>query len=137
MRQGDVHALVRLLQLASPALPIGAYSYSQGLEWQIERRAIVDAASAQRWIEDVLECVIAEGDAAVLWKLLEALARGDERSFIEWSAWYVASREARELRAETLQMGGSLLALGRGLDVLDDETVARIVEAGPLPLPSA
>ena len=46
--------LVRLLQLASPALPIGAYSYSQGLEWAIEAGTVHDAVSAQSWIGDVL-----------------------------------------------------------------------------------
>ena len=63
--------LVRLLQLASPALPIGAYSYSQGIEWMIDSRAIRRrTAAAQQWIGDVLEHVVADGEAAVLWRLL-------------------------------------------------------------------
>ena len=60
----DVHALVRLLQLASPALPIGAYSYSQGLEWAVEAGVVRDAAGAQAWIGDLLIHVQAEGEAA-------------------------------------------------------------------------
>jgi urease accessory protein len=47
--------LARLLQLASPALPVGAYSYSQGLEAAIEGGIVHDAASAERWIADVLD----------------------------------------------------------------------------------
>jgi urease accessory protein len=46
-------SLVRLLQLASPLLPVGAYSYSQGLEWAIAE-GIVDDASAGQWIADNL-----------------------------------------------------------------------------------
>src|SRR5690349_7456641 len=55
--EGNVLSLVRLLQLASPALPIGGYSYSQGLEWMIDCGAIRDAAAAQSWIGDMLEHV--------------------------------------------------------------------------------
>ena len=47
--------LVRLLQLASPALPVGAYTYSQGLEWAVESGVIRDEASAGRWVADLLE----------------------------------------------------------------------------------
>ncbi len=65
-------SLVRLLQLASPALPIGAYSYSQGLEWAVDAGTVHDAASAQRWIGDLLELVLARGDAPMLVRLLDA-----------------------------------------------------------------
>lgn len=101
-------ALARLLQLASPALPVGAYSYAQGLEWLIGSRAVRDAASARRWIGDMLELVLAEGEAAVLWRLLAARASADLARFLQWNAWFRVSREARELRAETEQMGSSL-----------------------------
>ena len=47
--------LVRLLQLASPALPVGAYTYSQGLEWAVQSGVIRDEASAGRWVADLLE----------------------------------------------------------------------------------
>jgi len=57
-------ALVRLLQLASPALPIGAYSYSQGLEWIVAAGDVRDAAAAEAWIGDALELVVAPGEAA-------------------------------------------------------------------------
>jgi urease accessory protein len=137
MRTSDVLALVRLLQFASPALPIGAYSYSQGLEWMVDTRAITDAPSAQQWIGDVLECVVADGEAAVLWKLLAARAAGDRRRFVEWSAWLRASREGSELRAETLQMGASLLGLARDVGILDADALGWARDATPLPLPAA
>jgi urease accessory protein len=134
---GGVGALVRLLQLASPALPIGAYSYSQGLEWMIESGAIRDKTAARRWIGDVLECVIADGEAAVLWRLLDARASGDAPRFLHWSQWYRVSRETRELRAETEQMGASLVHLAMELGVLDGRARALAADAAPVPLPAA
>src|SRR5438128_1994818 len=58
--------LARLLQLASPTLPVGAYSYSQGLEAAVEASIVGDAASAERWIADVLELSVARMELAVL-----------------------------------------------------------------------
>ena len=98
---GGVLPLVRLLQLASPALPIGAYSYSQGLEWMIDSGALPDSTAVQRWIGDVLECIVADGEAAVLARLINACERDDHPSFAQWSAWHRASRESRELRARS------------------------------------
>jgi urease accessory protein len=129
--------LVRLLQLASPALPIGAYSYSQGIEWMIDTRAIGDAAEAQRWIGDVLEHVVADGEAAVLWRLLAASECCDPQRFRHWSAWHRASRESRELRAETEQMGTSLVKLATDLGILDDASVALAASVAPITLPAA
>ena len=93
--------LARLLQLASPALPVGAYSYSGGLEAAVEAGVVSDAASAQRWIGDVLEFSIARMEAPALLRMM----RG---SLEEWNEVFLASRETAELRAETVQMGYSL-----------------------------
>jgi urease accessory protein len=133
----DVLSLVRLLQLASPALPIGAYSYSQGIEWMIDSHAIRDGVAAQRWIGDVLTYVVADGEAAVLHKLLVALDRGDPAAFRHWSAWHRASRESRELRAETEQMGASLVKLATELGVLDAAAIELAASIAPITLPGA
>ena len=98
--------LARLLQLASPALPVGAYSYSQGLEAAIEAGAVKDADSAARWIGDVLEFSLSGMDAPLLFILLSEKSRQEEMNVL-----YLASRETAELRAETLQMGYSLCRL--------------------------
>jgi urease accessory protein len=91
----------RLLQLASPTLPVGAYSYSGGLEAAIEAGMVSDAASAQRWIADVLEHSMLRMEAPLLTKMMaEPNAR--------WNEMLLASRETAELRAETVQMGYSL-----------------------------
>jgi urease accessory protein len=130
-------SLVRLLQLASPALPIGAYSYSQGLEWAVECGLVHDADSAQHWIGDLLVEAQKHGEAAVLRRLCEAASRGDDVAFDEWHAWFRASRETAELLAETLQMGGSLAKLLADLDVQDDWARAALARNAPVAMPGA
>lgn len=130
-------SLVRLLQLASPALPIGAYSYSQGLEWAVEDGTLRDAATAQAWIGDVLDWVIAPGEAAVAWRLLVAARRSEWTRFANWNAWFRASRETAELRAETEQTGGSLARLALDLDLLDAPARAALPVLAPITLPAA
>jgi urease accessory protein len=102
--------LARLLQLASPALPVGAYSYSQGLEAAVEAGIVRDAESAERWIADVLEFSVAPMEAAVAY----AMMQGEDLNEL-----FLASRETAELRAETVQMGYSLCRLLEGMGVSD------------------
>ena len=102
-------ALSRLLQLASPALPVGAYSYSGGLEAAVEAGVVRDAASAERWIGDVLAHSVAVMEAPVLLRLVGAFNTGAPAQ--EWNDRFLASRETAELRAETVQMGFSLQRL--------------------------
>jgi urease accessory protein len=91
----------RLLQLASPTLPVGAYSYSSGLEAAVEAGLVQDAASARRWIGDVLEFSVLRMEAPLLLKMIE-------QPDPAWNEMLLASRETAELRAETVQMGYSL-----------------------------
>ena len=91
----------RLLQLASPALPVGAYSYSGGLEAAVEAGIVKDAKSAERWIGDVLEFSLLRMEAPMLLRMIEGPSE-------QWNAQFLASRETAELRAETVQMGYSL-----------------------------
>jgi urease accessory protein len=102
---------VRLLQLASPSLPVGAYSYSQGLESAVEAGLVRDAVSASRWIGEVLALSVAAMEAPVLVRLMAAWTRGDFESVRRWNEEFLASRETAELRAETAQMGYSLRRL--------------------------
>jgi urease accessory protein len=103
--------LVRLLQLASPALPVGAYSYSQGLECAIEHGFVKDEASALRWIDDVLTLCVAAMEAPLFLRLYDSWMRDDAEDARHWNALFLASRESAELRAETVQMGYSLARL--------------------------
>lgn len=99
-------SLARLLQLASPALPVGAYSYSQGLESAAEAGVVKDAGSAQQWISDVLAFSVASMEAPVVFHLIQDPGKQERLN-----ALFLASRETSELRAETLQMGYSLCRL--------------------------
>jgi urease accessory protein len=103
-----IRQLTLLLQLASPLLPVGAFAYSQGIERAVHDGWIANAADAQRWILDALGGPITHWEAPVWLRLYRATANDDVRAFDEWNARFVASRETRELRAETLQMGASL-----------------------------
>ncbi|TAN48544.1 MAG: urease accessory protein UreF [Betaproteobacteria bacterium] len=111
----STEVLGRLLQLASPALPVGAYSYSGGLEAAVEAGIVRDAASAERWIGDVLAHSVACMEAPVLLRLLSAFREGAPAQ--EWNDRLLASRETAELRAETVQMGYSLERLLTDLGV--------------------
>jgi len=108
--------LVRLLQLASPALPVGAYTYSQGLEQAVDVRIVRDEASALEWIGDAMAFAVARWEAPMVARLVMAWRAGDDAAVRCLDVAFVASRETAELRAETLQMGHSLARLLAGLD---------------------
>jgi urease accessory protein len=130
-------ALVRLLQLASPALPIGGYSYSQALEWVVEAGEVRDAPGAQAWIGEMLDTVIARGEAPVVARLCALARQGDWQAFARWHAWFRASRETAELLAETQQMGDALRKWIVDLDLADDAPRDAIGRCAPLALPGA
>ncbi|GAA5160202.1 urease accessory protein UreF [Viridibacterium curvum] len=123
--------LARLLHLASPALPVGAFSYSQGLEWAVESGAVTNEALAQQWISDALHFALARCEAPALIGLMRAWQAGDSAEVQRLNAEFIATRETAELRAETLQMGYSLARLLRDLPDMPDrirETHAGMTE---------
>lgn len=126
MTPGADLRLARLLQLASPALPVGAYSYSQGLEAAVESSIVRDAGGAQRWIADVLEFSIACMEAPAFFRLARAWADAGDAAVAHWNARFLASREAAELRAETVQMGYSLRRLLIDIGVIDAAALSRL-----------
>ncbi|MDP2792481.1 MAG: urease accessory protein UreF [Sulfurisoma sp.] len=125
--------LVRLLQLASPALPVGAYTYSQGLEWAVEAGTVRNEATALVWIGDQLEWNLGRHEAPLLARMIEAWKVGDGDTAMVLNDDYLASRETAELRAETLQMGYSMLRL---LKDLRDFPQKRIEQIGVSPAPT-
>ena len=132
----DMLGLTRLLQLASPTLPVGAYSYSQGLEPAIEDGSVADAASAEAWIRDVLEFSVGSFEAPLLWRMSGALARDDYADLARWNTLFRSGRETAELRAETLQMGHALVALLKDLPYCSSDDVARLQRVGALTFPA-
>jgi urease accessory protein len=110
-------ALVRLLQLVSPALPIGMYSYSQGMERAVEDGWITDEASAGEWIGGILARAQARADVPLLARLYDAWAADDLAQVEYWSRTLIACRETAELRAEDRQTGQALARLLDSLGV--------------------
>lgn len=107
--------LPALLQLASPTLPVGAYSYSQGLESAIDAGLVRDEPAALRWIGDGLSRVLARYEAPVWLRLHRAFTAGDLLAARQWNDDVLATRETHELRSESAQMGYSLVQLLRSL----------------------
>lgn len=108
-----------LLRLASPQLPIGGYSYSQGLEMAVDNGRVHDNASARRWIGDQLLLNLARFEAPLLLAHCVAAANLDWEGLQQRCEEHRASRETRELHQESRQMGYSLQQLLNGLPELD------------------
>lgn len=130
-------ALLHLLQLASPSLPIGAYSYSQGLEAAIENGTVNDASSARNWIAEHLVQVVATFEAPILWRLLAAFAARDGQAVSDWTERFIAARDSAEFRAETIQMGYSLGKLVAELHIADPQLLEILHSQHEIPLPTA
>ncbi len=128
-------SLVRLLQLASPALPVGAYSYSQGLEWAIQAGTVFDEASALSWIRDLLVWNQGGFEAPLLSAMLASWRAGEVPG--ELNELFLASRETAELQAETRQMGYSMTRLLGELDDFPAAMLARLRELEPPSFPAA
>lgn len=106
-------ALLRLLWLASPALPIGAYAYSRGLEQAVTRGWVHDVASLESWIGGVLRQQLVTLDAPVMLRVLRAARVDDSSSVAHWNEFLLAHRESREFALEDTQLGASLARLLR------------------------
>ena len=100
--------LLRLLQLTSPSLPVGAFAYSQGLESAIEMGWVKDEPSLSQWLQDQLDYSIGRVDLPVFVRLYSALAAKDETAALAWSRRLVAMRETSELVADDCARGKAL-----------------------------
>jgi urease accessory protein len=100
-------ALLRLLWLASPALPVGGFSYSEGLEAAVEAGLVTSELQAADWLADQLHMTLARADLVVIAQVLR-----DPSSAHEADEWVLQTRETSELRLQSEQMGNSLGKLG-------------------------
>jgi urease accessory protein len=104
-------ALLRLLQLVSPGLPIGMYSYSQGLERAVDDGWVSNASEAGEWISGLMATGMVSTDLPVLARLYNAWEHADEAALVYWSKTLLAYRETVELRTEDVQTGQALARL--------------------------
>ncbi len=111
----DTPALLQLIWLASPALPVGGFSYSEGLEAAIDHGLVHDEASCTRWLTDQLLLTQARGDMAAIAQAVPAWQAMDTQRLQQLNTWVLATRESSEMRLQTLQMGRSMLEWLRSL----------------------
>ena len=105
-----VNALPRLLQLVSPSLPIGAFTYSQGIEWAVEAGWIKNRTDLSEWIDDQLDANLAYLDIPVLRRLYGACVDRRYEDFASWTDSLLAQAYGRRLATGRLRPGGTTLA---------------------------
>ena len=113
----DPLAHLRLLQLVSPALPIGGFTYSQGLEWAVEAGWVHDVESLSDWLEGLIEDSLGGLELPLMYRLYDACEQNDPVAIEHWARMLYASRETRELRAEERNRARALIALLQNLGV--------------------
>ena len=125
-------ALLQLLWLASPALPVGGFSYSEGLESAIETGAVSDEASASAWLLDQLQLGLARSELPLLAQAIAAWSVHDAGRIAALNGWMLATRETSELRRQAEQMGRSMLEWLRQR-APDDARIATLAQLSPAP----
>jgi len=128
-------ALLQLMQLASPALPVGGFSYSEALEAAVDAGLVGDESSARVWLLGQLHLSLSRSDLAVVNKAFGAWQRGDFEHISALNSWVSATRETSELRQQTEQMGRSLCAWmkNRSAESHHDATTAHLTQLTPAP----
>ena len=119
--------LNRLLQLCSANLPVGGFSFSQGLEYAIENGWINNAEETYQWVSVALTEAIAPTDLAVMKRLYRALKSGDFDNFNEWNLLLIATRESNEFRLADLAMGKALVRLLTLLTSIDTNKYQQVL----------
>ncbi|WP_404802748.1 urease accessory protein UreF [Marinobacter confluentis] len=117
----DDMALLGLMQLVSPALPIGAFAWSQGLESAFELGWVNNEQQLGGWLEGVLEDGLTRCELPLLARLQSAWAEQDADALAHWNAWLHATRETAELSDEDLRLGAALARLLGSLELLPPE----------------
>ncbi len=133
---GGARVLLQLMWLASPALPVGAFSYSEGLEAAVETGRVTNESQAGDWLVDQLQLGLARADMAVAAQAFEAWRNGQLDRIAALNDWMRQTRESAELRQQSEQMGRSLVAWllngGCGTDP-GDARVAMLAALRPAP----
>ncbi|MGY3571295.1 urease accessory protein UreF [Vibrio paucivorans] len=122
-------AIYRLFQLISPSLPIGSFTYSQGLEFAVEAGWVKDRNSMEQWLNTVVSSSVATLELPILERLYHALEAGELDELEHWCNYLYSSRETSELRAEEKQRGQALNTLLKKLEI--DISMAESIDSHP------
>lgn len=126
--------LLRLMWLASPALPVGGFSYSEGLEAALDAGRIQGEASVGDWLLDQLHLSLARADLPACAQAFQAWqAPPDAARLQALNDWVLATRESAEFRLQTEQMGRSLVEWLRNGEHAGDPRLACCAELSPAP----
>jgi len=128
-------ALLQLMWLASPALPVGGFSYSEGLESAVESGRVVGEVQTRDWLLDQLELSLVRCDLSVVATAHGAWRRGDWDDVAELNAWIATTRETREMLQQTEQMGRSMVEWmnNRTMDAGQIERLGQLRALRPAP----
>jgi urease accessory protein len=128
-------SLLQLIWLASPALPVGGFSYSEVLEAAVDAGLAADESHARAWLLDQLHLGLARGDLALVARAHGAWRRGDAADINELNTWVATTRESHELRQQTEQMGRSLVEWmkNRPLDTRHADQLGLLASLRPAP----
>jgi urease accessory protein len=117
----DQLAHLRLLQLLSPVLPVGSFSYSQGLEWAVQDKWISDEKGFHQWLLEWLDGPLAQQDLPLLIRLYKAVKKADNDELDQWSQLVLATRDTKELREEELNRANAYLRVLKGLCMANEQ----------------
>ncbi len=126
-------ALLGLLWLASPALPVGGFSYSEGLESAVDAGRVADESGAARWLQQQMELTLARAEAPLLVRAARAWRRDDRAALAPLNGWLRRTRESAELRAQSEQMGRSLVEWLKNGRQAGDPRIAALAALAPAP----
>lgn len=115
---------LHLLHLSSPALPIGAYAYSQGLEYAIDSQWLRTPEQITDWLLGLMQHTLSYTDLPILRRLYRAWSEGDQARVNYWNNYLRACRESRELLLEDEQLGVALNRLLNGLGFTSVQALA-------------
>jgi urease accessory protein len=133
MNATDPATLLRLMWLASPALPVGGFSYSEGLEAAVEAGHVHDEASAGDWLLQQLQLTLARADGPVVAQAARAWRAHDGAGIAVLNTWVQTSRETAEMRLQAEQMGRSLLEWLKNGEQAGDPRIAMAGALAPAP----
>lgn len=128
----DAAALLQLMWLASPALPVGGFSYSEALEAAVDSGRVTNETGAARWLLHQLQLSLARSELPLLAQAIAAWRAGDAARVKSLNDWVLATRESRELRAQAEQMGRSMLEWLKNRSAAD-ERIAMLAALPPAP----